>query len=148
MKKIIKIMLCITLALTLCACGKKEEITSKQAKKIFESNSFSVYDSTSQMEDKDIKSIISANNGKFQVEFTVYNNEDGAKKLYDVNKKYFENSNKTKGSEVSSDGYIKYVQKLSDTYNVIEKVGNSVLYVSTSIEYKNEVKDIIKKLGY
>ena len=100
------------------------------------------------MEDKDIKSIISANNGKFQVEFTVYNNEDGAKKLYDVNKKYFENSNKTKGSEVSSDGYIKYVQKLSDTYNVIEKVGNSVLYVSTSIEYKNEVKDIIKKLGY
>ena len=44
MKKIIKIMLCITLALTLCACGKKEEITSNQAKKIFESNSFSVYD--------------------------------------------------------------------------------------------------------
>ena len=40
---------------------------------------------------------------------------------------------------------------INDKYvndNVIEKVGNSVLYVSTSIEYKNEVKDIIKKRGY
>ena len=58
MKKLIKFMMCIMLVLTLCSCGKKKELSSDDAKKIFESNSFVVYDSTSQMEDKDIKSII------------------------------------------------------------------------------------------
>lgn len=148
MKKIFKAILCVTLVLTLCSCGKKNELTKEEATKIFEANSFTVFDSTSQMEDSNVKSIISANNNKFQVEFTVYNNEKDAQKLYDTNKEYFESTGKTKGSEATGDGYVKYVQKLSDTYNVIERVGNTVLYVSTNIEYKNEVKNILSKLGY
>ena len=148
MKKLIKIILCITVALTLCACGKKSALTKKDAKKIFENNSFIIYDLTDQMADSSIESIFSANNGKFQVEFIVYKNESDAQKLYESNIKTFESSSKTKGNKVNEKTYSKYVQKLTDTYNVVEKVGNTVIYVSADIEYKNDVKDIIKKLGY
>ena len=62
--------------------------------------------------------------------------------------KTFEESKKYKGEKKSKDNYDKYIQKTDDYYNSVIRIDNTLLYVSINIDYKNDVKKVINKLGY
>lgn len=147
MKRFFKIFVFIFMALMLSACGNKKALTPREITIKLFNNSFSVTDVTSQMEDKSISYVASANNGRFQIEYYVFVNEEDAKKAYKNNKESFE-SYKTKGKEKAKESYEKYTQQLSDTYNLIIRVDNTLLYSSVNIEYKRDLNKVIKELGY
>lgn len=147
MKRFSKILVFVLITLVLGACGDKKSLKPSEVTKKLSDNGFSVIDVTSQMEDKSISYVSSANNGKFQIEYYVFANEKDAKEAYKNNKESFEN-NKTKGKESKGKSYEKYTQQLSDTYNLITRVDNTLLYSSVNIEYKKDLNKVIKDLGY
>lgn len=147
MKRFFLVCVLFLIGLLLTACGDKKALTVDQVSSKLFSNGFTITDVTNQMEDKSISYVASANNGRFQIEYYVFVSEEEAKKAYEGNKTGFE-SNKNKGKEKIGETYQKYTQQLSDTYNLITRVDNTLLYSSVNIEYKKDLNKVIKDLGY
>ena len=147
MKRFLNLFVLILLVVILSACTKKKALSTKEISDKLSNNGFIITDVTNQMEDSNINYVASANNGKFQIEYYVFVDVDNAKKAYESNKASFEN-NKTKGKEKEAETYQKYTQELSDTYNLIARIDNTLIYSSVNIEYKKVLNKVIKDLGY
>lgn len=147
MKKIIKILMFLFIIVALSGCGSKKVLKPSDVQNKLSSLGFSINDITNYMEDKNIKSVITANNGKYQIEFFTFNSKKNAKEAYNTNvKSFLANTNVKK--EKNEDNYDKFTQELSDTYNVVIRLDNTLLYSSINLEYKNDLNKIIKKLNY
>ena len=131
----------------LSGCGSKKVLKPSDVQNKLSSLGFSINDITNYMEDKNIKSVITANNGKYQIEFFTFNSKKNAKEAYNTNVKSFL-ANKNVKKEKNEDNYDKFTQELSDTYNVVIRLDNTLLYSSINLEYKNDLNKIIKKLNY
>ena len=147
MKKIIKILMFLFIIVALSGCGSKKVLKPSDVQNKLSSLGFSINDITNYMEDKNIKSVITANNGKYQIEFFTFNSKKNAKEAYNTNEKSFL-ANKNVKKEKNEDNYDKFTQELSDTYNVVIRLDNTLLYSSINLEYKNDLNKIIKKLNY
>lgn len=148
MKKFLKIIIILLFICFSVGCSEnKKALTKKQITNKLSSMEFYVDDNTKLMEDSTIKTALSAYNGKYQIEYYIFKDKNRAEEAYSSNKKYFEN-NKKNGKEKKKDNYTKYTQELTDTYNVLTRVDNTLLYMSTNIEYKREVKNILKEINY
>ena len=147
MKKIIKILMFLFIIVALSGCGSKKVLKPSDVQNKLSSLGFSINDITNYMEDKNIKSVITANNGKYQIEFFTFNSKKNAKEAYNTNVKSFL-ANKNVKKEKNEDSYDKFTQELSDTYNVVIRLDNTLLYSSINLEYKNDLNKVIKKLNY
>lgn len=149
MKKVLGFLGCLIILFGLTGCGKQAVIKDKDFSDILMSEGFSVNIVTSQMEDDNVKSVIAANNGKYQIEYYEFKSDEAAKKAYENNRKFFEENGKTKGKErKKKDEYNKYTQELSDTYNTLIRNKNTLLYASVNSEYKKDFNNVLGKLGY
>lgn len=148
MKKFLKFMCLVLVLFSLTACKEKRELTVKEMNDILSDKGFFVNDLSSQMEDKQIKVVNVANNGKYQIEYYVFVTEEAAKEAFNRNIKSFEDMNKTRGKKTNKDNYDKYTQKLSDTYNSLTRIGKTLVYASINIEYKNDFNKVLKALNY
>lgn len=147
MKKIIKLFTCLLIIVTLSGCGSKKALKSNDIKNKLSNLGFTINDVTSYMEDKNIKNVITANNGKYQIEFYTFDSKEDAKKAYENNVKNFTINKKNK-KEKHEDNYDKFTQELSDTYNMVIRLNNTLLYSSINLEYKRDLNKTIKNLGY
>lgn len=147
MKRFLSIFIMMVIVFILSACGNKKALSKSEISNKLSHNGFIITDVTNQIEDSNISYVSSANNNKFQLEYYVFVDENMAKKAYESNKESFE-ENKTKGKEKNNGTYQKYTQQLSDTYNLISRVDNTLIYSSVNIEYKKDLNKIIKELGY
>lgn len=147
MKKIIKLFTCLLIIVTLSGCGSKKALKSNDIKNKLSNLGFTINDVTSYMEDKNIKNVITANNGKYQIEFYTFDSKGDAKKAYETNVKNFSINKKNK-KEKHEDNYDKFTQELSDTYNMVIRLNNTLLYSSINLEYKRDLNKTIKNLGY
>ena len=75
MKKIIKILMFLFIIVALSGCGSKKVLKPSDVQNKLSSLGFSINDITNYMEDKNIKSVITANNGKYQIEFFTFNSK-------------------------------------------------------------------------
>ena len=148
MKKFIKLLVILPVIFILTGCGKDKTIikSNDMSKKMGELG-FLVSDGTEMFEDEEILKVLSFNNGKYQMEYHEYKTEEKAKESYNGNKNYFDLENK-KGKETKKDNYDKYVQETKEEYHSLTRVGNTFLYVSASIEYKDEIEKVLKELNY
>lgn len=148
MKVLSKVLLVLAILLTLTACGKKEEITANDFNQIMREEGFYVTDISDDMEDTNISNVYTANNKEFQIEFYVFKSNDIAKQAYESNKDMFVQNKDYEGKEKSDDDYNEYTQETEDYYNVLKRVGKTLLYASVNVDYKGDVKSAINKLGY
>ena len=149
MRNAIKVILVGFVALCRCACGgKKEALNEKDITEKLNEQDFMVSDFTSQMEDDSMKSVLIANNGNYQIEYYEFESEKRAKKAFNDNVDMFETINDKKGTTKSDETYDKYIQELSDTYNSLTRVGKTLIYASVNIEYKKDLNNLLKDLGY
>ena len=97
-----------------------------------------------------IKTILFANNKKFQIEFYEFKTEKYAKDAYNSNKKMFKNYKKknSKEKETSSDNYNYYFLDETDTYYSVSRSGKTLLYTQSNSIYKKDIKNIFKELNY
>lgn len=148
MKVLSKVLLVLAILFTLTACGKKEEITANDFNQIMREEGFYVTDISDEMEDTNISNVYTANNKEFQIEFYVFKSNDIAKQAYESNKDMFVQNKDYEGKEKSDDDYNEYTQETEDYYNVLKRVGKTLLYASVNVDYKGDVKSVINKLGY
>ena len=127
---------------------EKEEITANDFNQIMREEGFYVTDISDEMEDTNISNVYTANNKEFQIEFYVFKSNDIAKQAYESNKDMFVQNKDYEGKEKSDDDYNEYTQETEDYYNVLKRVGKTLLYASVNVDYKGDVKSAINKLGY
>lgn len=149
MKRIFKLFTFIFLIILLSGCGKEKVALSKEefAEKLGEQG-FIVSDVTTQIEDENITFVASASNNLYQIEVYVFKDDNYAKEAYKTNKESFVNLTNEKGKEKTNDNYEKYTQSLSDTYNMVVRLDNTLVYSSVNKEYKKSLDKVIKNIGY
>lgn len=153
MKKI-KVLLLIILVVLLSACGiKKEAIDEEEFNRIMTKEGFrisNVYQQVVGYGYFDDAYIAVEKDGKYQIEYYELDEDSNALNFYNANKKIFEAS-KTDNSiytNVDLPDNSKYTLTTKDSYKVISRIEDTVVYLDVDKKYKNEVNNILKKLGY
>lgn len=88
-------------------------------------------------------------NKNYQIEFYVLDTEDNAKKMFENNQKIFkDNTEKAITKSVDMKNYNTFSISNNKVYRYLCRVDNTLIYVDTKAEYKEDVEKIIKELGY
>lgn len=153
MKKI-KILMLLVFAFLLSACGtKKEALDEENFRRIMTDTGFTIVDVEKQFEEYgyfDDALIALEQTSNYQIEFYELENEGYAKSFYDNNKEIFEASKTDKSIYTNLDltERNKYTLVTETEYKVISRIEDTVIYINVNKEYKDEVNNILKKLGY
>lgn len=128
----------------------KDAVSVKEFTSIMRDNDFDVVDVTDQFADADIKvkEARVAKRGGYQIEFYTFDESSDAELFYRVNKAKFEEDYINTRADLQGRNYQSYTITTKDKYQFIIQVEKSVVYVNADKEYKNDVKEIVKKLGY
>ena len=132
----------------------KESISANDFKNIMEDKDFEIVDVMDQFEEYDeyIKKAYIAleEDYDYQIEFYKLDEEDDAISFYKTNKEKFEASKGSSSVEtkVSMGNNSKYTLKTNDEYKVVSRIEDTVIYVDVDEKYEDEVKEILKEIGY
>lgn len=147
---IIRLFLCIVMVLGLTGCLKKEKITQDVFKNVVETHGLTVIDKSIEFPDKMLLSYLSAANNEYFIEYYEFDSEENASELYESNKIEIENSKGSSYSQTDLNGlnYQLYTLTSKGKYIFISRIENTILYSEVKEEYKDEIKEITKDLGY
>ena len=151
MKKIILFFISILLLLTITGCGiNKKPITAEKFKSKMTQKGYQIYDISGEYAGKGAKAVLIAKKDGYQIEFYVTENKDYAVGSYNLNEEKLE---KTKGNNMvetqkSVGNVSKYTLKGNSRYKVVSRVGNTFIYVNVPGSKTEEVKGVLKELGY
>ena len=153
MKKLKLFLVVVFVTLTITACGGNKAITSDEFKSKMESKNFTIYNTKSQFASYDqVKEALLAYNEEkdYKIEFYILDTKDSAKIFYKTNKENFEEEKEGLATTTSVDlnNKNRYTQADSNTFKLISRIDNTVIYVNVNKEYKEDVSNILKELGY
>ena len=128
----------------------KNSITSEKFISIMEDNDFRVVDVTKQFEnaDIDVKEGYVAAKDDYQVEFYTFKNEDDAETFYKINMAKFDTDSAKTRIQLSGQNYSSFNVEANGKYKFLERINKTVIYLNVDDEYKGDVKDTLKELGY
>lgn len=131
----------------------KEPITPEQFKSTMEDMGYLVKDVKEQFKNYDyVKAgyISMDKEYKYQIEFYELDTEKNAIYFYNINKSKFENSKSlaATNTEIALGNNSKYVLKSNGQYRSVSRIENTCIYIDVDEEYKDEVKEILKVIGY
>lgn len=137
----------------LTGCGSKKVITTSDFKAKTEELGYTALDITSQYTSYGyIKeaTVAESQDGGFQVEFYVLDNESNAVGMFDTNMDTFKTYKGNSSTESSSSmgNYSNYTLTTDGYYMHLCRVDNTLLYVRVESVYEDTVKSLIKELGY
>lgn len=120
--------------------------------KIMTNNGLEIYDATSQFGENYVKSASVAYNksANYQIEFIIFSDSESSKNAFNLNKTTFKRVKGNQDEEISksNDKTSKYILTTSDRYMYISRKENTLLYLSVDGSYKQEISNLVKKLGY
>lgn len=128
----------------------KESITTEKFVEVMEDNDFKVANVTDQFKGSDIhvKEGYVARKDDYQVEFYTFKNEDDADSFYRVNKAKFDTDVANTRVQLSGKNYASFNIEANGKYKFLERIDKTVIYINVDKEYKSNVKNVVKKLGY
>ncbi len=151
MKQRILIVYVLAAVLLLTACGSKTALTNDQFIEKMEAAGYQIQDAIDQFGEDVLESAtLAMMDDKYQIEFYVLPTSDQAAAAFSNNKSNFqllEDAAKNTSS-LNTNTYNYYALTTNEGYYVVSRIDNTLLYVQTSAEYKDEIKKIIKELGY
>lgn len=165
-KEFIKIGLLLILVLFVTGCGNKynstndnDTNTSNKAltadnfkEKLNKEKKYLITDDTDlYKKQKFVKKVYIASDkdSNYQVVFYEFDNYENSINFYnDIKKLIKEDESDYTDNEDNQTDHNKYILESSDNYYVLSQIDNTVVYVSTLIEYKNQVNTIIEKINY
>lgn len=150
MKKKISIFIITLLFLTGCT---KKAITVDEFTSSFDTNTYTVNTYEKGTIDTIIDGLESGayiTNGSYTIDFYILENSTKAHELFMSEKEEFEANKDTEVTENKESGknYEIYELTTSLMYMYTSRIDNTLIYISANKEDKNEIKDLIKKLGY
>ena len=145
----------IVFVFSMVGCRKVEPVTTDDFQTKMESMGYKIEDVTGQYSEfPHVKKCLVFENdneeGKIHVEFFDVDSIDNARGMYSNNKKTAEEKKGSVSSEstVSNDSHSKYKLTTSDTYYIVEQVGNTFVYAYCSKDIKSKLNDVIDELKY
>jgi len=151
MKKVLVLLLTLTLLLAATGCGADKVPTTPEVfKEKAEGLGFTVTDVTSQMEEGTVEWVNVAAKDGYQVEFMSVPTEEQAKSAFDQNKADFE---KMKGSSSSNAskvyGNYGYFSMTSEgSYMLVIRVAKTFIFAKVPEANKDDVKALVDAMGY
>ena len=154
-KRILILPLLLIMLFTFTACKKEEEkkpISGDSFKLVAEGDKYTTKDVTKNFKsDSGItEAIVAAVENQYQVEFYTLKDSKTAQKMYDRNKKRFENikSSLDKAEVTETDNNSEYKISTNGRYMLLNKIDNTLIYANVEDKYKDSVTTLIKQLGY
>ncbi len=162
MKKTIVIISIVLLVLVTIVAGftafslmnrEKESITAEEFKIIMQDKGYLIADATSQFSEYDYVSkvyLATTSDKLYQIEFYTLSDDSSATYFFNTNKTLFEQNKTSVSTSTSSEfsNHAKYTLTSANKYMVVSRINNTVVYVNVDEQYKDNVKDILKELGY
>lgn len=145
-------MFVLTVILLICtSCAvSKTPVTCEVFKEKMENQGYEIYEITDQYEEGLFDSAQIALKDDYKVEFYVLPTNDDAVYMYNVNKSDFEalKGSKSSNSYVEVGNYGFYELTTNDGYYALSRVENTLIFIKTDRENKDEMKSVLKNLGY
>ncbi len=141
----------LVIALFLTACGSKTALTNNQFIEKMESAGYQTVDAANQFGEGEVEAVsLAIKEGKYQIEFYVLPSNDQAVSAFNGNKSDFEQmkGNGASSGELSGSNYNYYGLSTDEGYYVVSRVDNTMIFINTSAQYKDEIKEILKEIGY
>lgn len=129
---------------------EKEALTAKEFISIMEDEDYLVGEVTDQFEDADIEveEAYVAVGDDYQIEFYTFEDEENAEMFFKVNKAKFDEDSASSKVSLNGKNFTSFSITADGEYRFVERVDETVIYLDVDEEYKDEVKEIIEKLGY
>ena len=149
-KKIIFFSFLLLSIFMITGCGNKKVISTREFKNITEQDVLTTVDVKDQFSDESVVEATIAHNDDIKLEFYVLNSETSAKSMFAYNKKIFEGRKSGVSKYISTDigNSSTYMLQTGGYYMYLSRVDNTLLYISVSDQYKDNVKEVVKDLGY
>ncbi len=148
---IITISAVIMAVVLLCSCSSKMAKTAQEFTDFAENNGFTVSDITEETETNGlVKTMLLANCEDYQLEFSVLNDSDTAESVFygNMDNLNSEVSVKTFTKQVESSNYNYYEFVSDDMFYVVSRVEDTMLLCVADKEFKDDILEDIKQLGY
>ena len=153
MKKVYKmfaVAMMIIMSIGLTACSNRTPVSVSDFNEIMEEKGFEIVDATGQVAPESITAISIAVNEDYQIELYEMVSDATATAIFAENKnifeEYAEGSSLTLSKSIMNYSY--YSVTNAGTYYALSKIGNTMIYVVADVEYKDEISEILKELGY
>jgi len=149
-----KVLLLMVLVVLLSACSSnREALDDEKFVQIMQKEGFSIESAKEQFSDYGyIEDVYLAleKDSKYQIEFYELESDEYAVSFYNVNKEIFQASetDKTIYTNVDLTDSNKYTLTTENSYKVLSRIEDTVIYVDIDKQYKEEMQSILKKLGY
>lgn len=112
---------------------------------------YQIVDVTDQYKEDFVENVsIAVKDDKYQIEFYDLNSESKAKTAYKANVEKFKELKGSSSTEtnVTLGNYSTYKLTADGKYCVVSRIGDTFIYINVPSDYKTEVNDALKKLGY
>lgn len=149
-KKILFLGLLLVSIFMITGCGNKKAISTREFINITEQDGLTTVDVKDQFSDESVVEATIAYNDDYKLEFYILNSEASAKSMFSYNKNIFESRKSGISKYASTDigNSSTYMLQSGGYYMYLSRIDNTLLYVSVSEQYKDNVKEVIKDLGY
>ena len=150
-KRICTIITLLLLMLSLVACGNKVAKTVDEFTSFMEGKNFITQNVTSTTQTNGLATaVIVALNDNYQVEYFAFKDNESGAGVFQHNKNLFDEKapTKTLSTELNSSNYNYYSFTSGDTYYMVSRIDNTMIYCVASKEYKDEINNIVDELGY
>ncbi len=151
-KKILGIVVGLLLMFVLTGCGSKTAITLEEFSSVAKEEGYSISDAMDQFVGIDYmkSATVAITEDNYQVEFYELDDDTHATAFFNNNKLRFEGlkGNASLESSIDMGNYSTYSLTSDGQYMYLSRVDNTLVYVDVKEEFKDEVKELIDKLGY
>lgn len=156
MRKILNLVCGTIVAGCLTACGSStsgEVLTAREFQSKMEDAGFTVVDQTDSAADDSYQEIyVATEEEKYSFEYYFMKNDESADTVYQYAvtnlKNTYDSDSSAEINEKDKGTNAKYEVSASDYYCNVLKKDNTVLYITSYVDYEKEAKEIIKNLGY
>ncbi len=150
--RVIAFALCFGMILCfMTACSSKTPQTVSGFTEVMETADFEVQDVTADTETNGLATtVLIAVGENYQIEFYELTDSETGEGVFYNNKQLFtdEHSVTTMSSEVTSGNYDYYAFNADGNFHMIARVDNTMLWCEAAKEYKDEIVELVKTLGY
>ena len=149
-KKILFTMIiAVLLSAMLAGCGARVAQTPDGFTEVMEASGFEVQDATEEA-DEGITAMLVATEENYQIDFFEFIDSGTAEDIFDEMAEYMneEYSSKFMAIEIYTVNYSYFAFTSGDSFYMIARIDNTMLCSIAAKEYKSEIVDLAKTLGY
>jgi hypothetical protein len=136
----------------LSGCGaSKAKLEPEQFKSRMENEGFEIKDASKEMNYDYIIKIYVAKKTNYNIEYYNIIDEDYAAIFYQNNVEFINNNivgDDTLVFEENGSNYSKYTVVYDGRYKLVSRIDNTVIFLNVSDRYKDDIDNLIGKLGY